>query len=1273
MPTYKSSTPKPLSASPRGFALVIALSLMSFVLLLVLSLSTLLQVENSTAATSAAQLEARMNAQLGAMIALGDLQRYTGPDQRVTARSDILLAPGERGPAGQERWTGVWSSKSNTSDALDTVDGLNNRQPVWLVSGENPDATAAIGTNTVALATVGKSVIDKSSNGTDDTVLVESEPILGSEDNESGRFAYWVSDEGIKARVNLADPHLDSFDPDAEYYRNAMAQVADPTAVSNYEGVQRLTATNSRWKNENLDPASITSLKNIPMFLEPDLGGANLDGVNREFFHDFTVHSSGVLANVKDGGLKRDLSTALLSLPTDLQGPMFPPADLQSVPGSMDPGGPKWEQLSDYYKLAKSNGKTASSTIELRLPTNDQVGFAPVVTRWNFMVQGFAERKPNAESAIENPNTPWVDTWCLNTDPSTPPGTDIADWKDGAWQRADGYRYSLGLFPLITLWNPYDQDMTFEDLGLEVELPKIIAVEADSPNDGYNQNAGTVVEFKNSDYQEDETRIKRHTVKFAIQGITLKAGEAVNFAPPTNAFYDVVPENNMLVPREGGPMANGFFTSPVEAQASNVEFYLGLSRGNKGIDRAADRNDDLEYEWNWNSPSRLHLSSDSNLWKQLVMLYSSPELDEENMRGPWDARFFNKERFKVLTFPGRGSFESGFNQSRIILTNRIEGMDDELLAFIKHINSGGSSNGNYKNPFLLFSSDGRNSINGTSYFADFVGEKGDSLLDPDDQEGLDSIIEISLLHHYLLGNWPPFGAYGKLKFPEVPFNTDLEIESHVFRHMNPTAPVIHKEPNVTDVNSNYDETPIYTRGSIDPWKYSTRDQYVQETLVEGTEEVDAYVGLSNTMNDGSRKLILYEVPQGVPLSLGQLAHANLMNHDVFIEGLKDPAIADVVEGNGLKWQSHTLQLYATPTHAIGNSLANPFLKLNETKRWEQIKRNNKNLMNAAHYDYSYELNNVLWDEFFFTGIKELDEVPSFPLPNSRLQLWESGSVNLALEKRAAAGLLLVGAFNVNSTSVAAWEGLLGAMRDIDTLGVNPAEAKLRHNFSRFTAPLLDTPGENPNLSSKDEIAAGFRNLSDAQIAALAREIVNQVRLRSATADADGQKYPFLSLSDFINRSTDTSTASFALCGPLQAAIDATGINGVSAEMAKDGLWNLAAKHPLYYEITTDTGVVERPLVEGMPGFLQQSDLLAKVGGALQARSDTFTIRSYGSSQDSLQGDQSSRAYYEIVVQRTPNYINTLDADHDDATLPVNENFGRRYNIISQIWVKPDEI
>ena len=110
-------------ASSQGFALVIALSLMAFILLLILSITTLVRVETQSANIQLVQLEARMNAQLGAMVALGDMQRFTGPDQRVTARSDILLAPGASGIAGQSRWPGVWSSKEITKDPRDSVDG----------------------------------------------------------------------------------------------------------------------------------------------------------------------------------------------------------------------------------------------------------------------------------------------------------------------------------------------------------------------------------------------------------------------------------------------------------------------------------------------------------------------------------------------------------------------------------------------------------------------------------------------------------------------------------------------------------------------------------------------------------------------------------------------------------------------------------------------------------------------------------------------------------------------------------------------------------------------------------------------------------------------------------------------------------------------------------------------------------------------------------------------------------------------------------------------
>ena len=74
-----------------GFALMLALLLMAFMLLLSLSMTTLVEVESRAANNSLHRLHARENARLALMLAIGELQSHVGPDQRVTARADICL------------------------------------------------------------------------------------------------------------------------------------------------------------------------------------------------------------------------------------------------------------------------------------------------------------------------------------------------------------------------------------------------------------------------------------------------------------------------------------------------------------------------------------------------------------------------------------------------------------------------------------------------------------------------------------------------------------------------------------------------------------------------------------------------------------------------------------------------------------------------------------------------------------------------------------------------------------------------------------------------------------------------------------------------------------------------------------------------------------------------------------------------------------------------------------------------------------------------------
>ena len=159
------------------------------------------------------------------------------------------------------------------------------------------------------------------------------------------------------------------------------------------------------------------------------------------------------------------------------------------------------------------------------------------------------------------------------------------------------------------------------------------------------------------------------------------------------------------------------------------------------------------------------------------------------------------------------------------------------------------------------------------------------------------------------------------------------------------------------------------------------------------------------------------------------------------------------------------------------------------------------------YDLSYEVNHVLWDRYFLsTGSKEMKEAfirnPSQnPLPSGRHVLSSLTRDTADIEQindffRAAYHLMVDGSFNVNSTSVDAWKGILGATRD-------------RGYGSEFTTPfprVLDPPeGEWQDGLPEDASGwAGYRALTDDELQRLAEEIVKQVKTRG----------PFLSLSGF---------------------------------------------------------------------------------------------------------------------------------------------------------------
>ena len=244
----------PSSTAPKqGFALIIALSLMAFVLLLLLSITTLVQVETRSAQISVARMEAQQNAMLGLKQALGELQMAAGPDQRVTATAAIFdTNPSTATIEGVEnpRWVAamptVDPSRTNapledfaennrsyalgftTANRLAGTQQPSSSQLRWLASmpdgrltdparplNDTVETIAGNADEVVTIHTYRETAVE-TGIATDDTVEVGKVPVLDTNGSRQGSFAWWVEDEGVKATFNLQDRDSDFTDTQSD-------------------------------------------------------------------------------------------------------------------------------------------------------------------------------------------------------------------------------------------------------------------------------------------------------------------------------------------------------------------------------------------------------------------------------------------------------------------------------------------------------------------------------------------------------------------------------------------------------------------------------------------------------------------------------------------------------------------------------------------------------------------------------------------------------------------------------------------------------------------------------------------------------------------------------------------------------------------------------------------------------------------------------------------------------------------------------------------------
>jgi len=1208
LPSARSSAERPSrQAGKRGFALLITITLLAFLVLLLVSLASLTRVETQVASNTQQLAQARQNALMALNIALGQLQKFAGPDQRVTATADIAGGTGgvrlanNTTPAktssinnilnglgkvqpGTRYWTGVWGN-ADPSKPSSGNGNIYERSPSprllnWLVSGNEKAAftpsTAAntfgqitssntnTGNGVISFLPQGSSVLPTSAtqtgtiknrdNAIKDVVLLVGPASAGdtttnrtlpdtNTENYSdryvvaplvdikaaagsvlglaptatpviGRYAYWVGDEGVKAKYNLVDSYanytLPTGNTDVDFTTregNILSTTSGALARYRLMAAQRNGLEGLADLNYQANDAKVDRVLNLGQMRFAGSTTVNAPA-QQQRIHDITTTSMGVLTNTLDGGLRKDLTAYLTT--GDLG------AANKIIPTDYSPTqGPTWGLLKSYTDLA------TAAEVTIRPASTTQMGIFPIVSD----VRLLFGLKPETD----NP-----------TDYST----------TGA----------QALFnPLIVLTNPYnrplrvtggsagDLDMEFKATAFNGSKPFTEPFQGQLYIKGLTDSKGAINYSILSRLNPDGTQMQSpsllNNVKFRFPaGIVIQPGQSQIFSITANQMDNS--GNNTATLEVGVPSAFNYYGKPIPGA------YLGS--GSYQIE-----------DYGNSTPIDIVFSNSSGIVKQLKAI----DLDYPNIGGA----ALKGQAFAVGMFKANVNYPGDSTPA----TNTL----------------------NYNRTLRVF--------------ADF---------------NLRAAHNRRLL--YLVAAPPYYG-----RWLPVGGTAENEVPSDFTNHLSS----------------------------------------------------EAYWGRSTIATGGLHEARLFDLPTPpassteIPfLSLAQLQHTDLTADD-----------DDVGVGH-------------QPGYAVGNSFCPPYLSRDQTKQplkdWYSIQKSSEyGEESHNYYDISYRLNCALWDKYFVSAIPQT--ATSYESVNPRYRFVPDSALATASATTKATTLhdptltarylMVDGAFNINSTSIEAWKAVLGGSRGLNMPGDTQTHAAFPRSVNQpGVASDPDKPDDCQASGDGADTYTGFRRLNDTQLTNLATEIVKQVRLRG----------PFVSLAQFVNRTPTNTSASLALQGPLQTAIDsaAGGINTftstdatpdkdkVAIQNASDqgeedgGSKAVVGTFGIFPSSTPPPANEQGYRSTAAPGWLTQADLLQVIGPALSARSDTFVIRTYGDVKNPLDTSAPpiSQAWCEAIVQRMPDYVNTSDnAEVDPASLTQldNKNFGRRFKVVSFRWLTSNDI
>lgn len=1187
-----------------GFALVAVLTMMILLTLLALGLLSLSTITLRNSGSGSAQATARGNARLALMLAIGDLQKNLGPDQRVTANSSLLKANATASLAN-ESWVGVWRTDGLLTDRPGTkmirsngsgyLDGRTNtafdpkkQALAWLVSGTGLDPAVALNdTNSVEIRKGSRSV---------------RAPFVPLNAAGTGRLAYWVSDESTKSRINLSDPYLgqqpDLANAASGGYQRVVAPLAQDPSVF-FSGATAPTAAEASGmlSNRQIELSRLASGQGIETTKQRV----------REKADDFTVHSRSVLSDPLAGGMKADLSAfledgAVAALGT-LKGLQDSDGIITELP-SRTLAGPKFGMLRNWYALRNQiTGGLKDRVITDQLPATTSTASAKITDPGSAFIKPLIQ--PVMTEAV------YYLRHVINTETTPARMTEL-------------------IYPRVVLWNPFNTKLKTSGhvVHFDFRLSHNAVVGWKNPQTG-------AAESKTLNLNLNFNYSYPHHLAFYVPPTEFEPGEALCFTSGGGS---------RVTPYAAG---DSDIRSNVLSATSNPVDLKCFSRD--WLDRFGELQT-LPPTFNAATAKISYGGNSSIIWNnsnrtQTVLLHSLagnsgavkiPDLLSGN--GPAVVRQISLDNYSR---GNNGRWLVGYNPTRLYqLSDATAGgiPPDSLLAF----------GGRYRFLYETYANRTQGQSNNEPWFV------------------------APMIHHNIgapnIHRWPFDNIFG-------------------LAYVNVSASGI----------SNGSGPHLYSYGPIAQarqWSEWVDPEVLPHRASNGKYRTAVFTDASFSTSNSTYPV--YDLPStAVPLvSLGALQHVQLSPfawHPTQIIGhsflppyvTTRPAVTSrtATEENNL-WSSKVMNLSGT-----GSSDSNY-----DITGFDKIGGGTKDIL---FNDISFEVNQALWDRYFLSAIPRSGWSGSNwdlsnPLPNPRLKIDPANSNNgsraeLANFHRAARSLWLEGGFNVNSTSINAWESLLRSFRDVNLPNRTGSAGSI--TGTAFAGVTLPEAGATKALAPTDEkFWNAYRKLTDDEIRLLATEITNQVR----------QRGPFLGVSDFVNRrlvlTTDSKRGKHANGGAIQLAIDSvaflndtrqagwvmpTASAAANFQYGAD-YWGgpIAQPEKQTYE-SYHTGGVSATRAQGVgaAAHLNQADILQQIGSVLVARGDTFVVRGYGEAQDSS-GAVTARAWCEAVVQRTPIPLNpdeNVAGLNPKPTTGGAMEFGRAFRIESFRWLSADEV